>query len=72
MLVRKMEKQYITIQVTLEMVVQGELGEWRWSELWKHFTYPAQHAKWKRKGTTWLSRPESSDVLQSIQIDSRS
>jgi hypothetical protein len=29
MLVRKMEKQYITIQVTLEMVVQGELGEWR-------------------------------------------
>jgi hypothetical protein len=27
-LVKKMEKQYIAIQETLKMVIQGELGEW--------------------------------------------
>jgi hypothetical protein len=47
-----MEKQYIAIQVTLEMVVQGELDEWGWSDLRKHSTNLGSSGKWKRKGTT--------------------
>jgi hypothetical protein len=35
-----MEKQYIAIQETLKMVIQGELGEWGWSKQRKHCPNP--------------------------------